>query len=180
MKRVIAIATIFFMTIAPMMAQSINAEKSVVEFKISNMKVNTVKGSFHGMKGMVNFNPHSPNASNFDVCIDASTVNTGIKKRDEHLLKEDFFDVENYPSICFKSTQITQSEEWYIVQGKLTMHGVTREVKIPFKFSGNEFKGTLNINRLDYKLGEGTGTFMVANEAEITITCIVNDKISHL
>jgi polyisoprenoid-binding protein YceI len=151
--------------------QSIDSQASRVEFEIRNMKIKTVDGSFLGMQGTVEFDTTNLDVSRFEVCIDASTVNTGKKKRDAHLRNEDYFHVEKYPTICFSSQSISAGENGFLTHGTLTMHGVTRHVEIPFNFSDNTFTGTLNLNRLDYNVGEGTGTFMVGNEVSVRIIC---------
>jgi len=167
MKKVITTLALSCLVAITSIAQTINNDKSVVNFKISNMKMKTVKGTFSGMKGTVNFTPNNFASSNFDVCIDASTVNTENKKRDDHLRTADFFDTEKYPTICFKSKSITKNADTYLAKGTLTMHGITKEVEIPFTFSNNVLKGTLTVKRLDYKVGESTGEFMVGNEVEM-------------
>lgn len=154
-------------------AQTIDSSKSGVKFEIGNMGVKKVKGTFSGMKGTIDFNPQNPAAAHFDVCIDASTVNTENEKRDNHLRNKDFFETDKYPEICFKSKEVTKTAEGYSVAGKLTAHGVTNDVTIPFTFNNNVFEGKFVLKRLDYKIGEGTNTFMVGNEVEVTITCAV-------
>ncbi|ADY53238.1 YceI family protein [Pseudopedobacter saltans DSM 12145] len=173
MKKVIitSLLTVFISVIS--FARSINTEKSVVNFKISNMKVNVVRGTFSRMTGEVDFNPNKISTSSFDVCIDATTVNTDNKKRDKHLRSEDYFDVKKYPTICFKSTTVVKTDKGYIVSGALTMHGVTQNVQIPFTLSQNTFKGSLIVKRLDYKIGN-SGTFLMGNEAEIIIVAVLN------
>lgn len=155
-------------------AQTINTEKSKVTFEIGNMKINTVKGSFHGMKGTVVFNKLDLSNSTFNVCIDASTVDTENEKRDNHLRTEDFFNVEKYPVICFNSESIRKTSKGYVTRGKLTMHGVTKTVDIPFTFDKITFKGKIKLNRLDFNVGNNTSTFMVSNEVVISIFCTVN------
>ncbi|TYA53314.1 YceI family protein [Formosa maritima] len=155
-------------------AQTIDTSKSVIEFKIKGGMVFNVKGTFNGMKGDFNFNKNDLDNSSFDICIDAASVNTDNEKRDTHLKTEDFFHVEKYPNICFKSTSVSIKDKDYVTRGELTMHGVTKTVEIPFKFSNNTFKGSFEIERLDYKIGEDTGTLTVGSTADVTIICIVN------
>lgn len=169
----LVIAALFFGTFSFVNAQSIVTEKSMVNFEIGNMKFKTVEGTFSGMKGEVNFNSADISGSNFEVCIDAASVNTGNKKRDDHLRNEDFFHVDKYPTICFESTSITKNGTGFVAKGNLSMHGVTKQVEIPFTYNNNTFTGTLELKRLDYKVGESTGTFMVSNPVEMTITCVV-------
>ena len=154
-------------------AQTINTEQSSVLFEISNMKFKTVKGTFSGMTGDLIFTPSDLENASFNVCIDAASVDTGSKKRDKHLQKEDFFDVEKYPTICFVSSSVQQVGSTYVVKGQLSMHGVSKEMEIPFTFTNNTFKGEIEVNRIDYKVG-GTGTFMVGNETKITIICVMD------
>lgn len=151
--------------------QVIDQEKSKVTFEISNMKVKTVNGSFGGMKGTVNFNPKDLKNSFFNVCVDAATVNTDNTKRDDHLRTEDFFFVTKYPTICFESETIQKTNSGYVVKGKLTLHGVTKQITVPFTFENNVLKGTGKINRLDYGVGVETGTAMVGDEVTITVVC---------
>lgn len=174
MKKAFSLFAIILGFVSLASAQTINIEKSVVHFKIGSMGFKTVKGTFDGMRGVVVFDPKNLAAARFDVCLDASTVCTGIKKRDEHLRNEDFFEVDRYPHICFQSAEIVKTNDGYKAVGDLVMHGVTRKVEIPFSYAGGTFQGSLNLKRLDYKVGEDTGTFMVSDEVEITIICYLN------
>lgn len=173
MKKTVMTSLLVVFTMITGFAQTINIEKSVVNFKIKNFKVKTVKGTFGGMKGKVNFNPNNISESFFNVCIDAVTVNTGNNKRDEHLQKEDYFDVQKYPTICFVSEKVWKTDGGYTVSGSLTMHGVTKKVQGSFTFSQNKFKGSGTINRLDYNIGDN-GTFMVGNNVEIEIEAVLD------
>lgn len=150
-----------------------SSRESQISFRIGNMRVNTVNGTFTGMKGTVSFDPQNLAASVFSVCIDASTVNTGISRRDKHLKEEEYFHVERYPDICFVSESITRSATGFTARGKLTIKGVTRTVAIPFVMEGNTLRGTININRLDYNVGEGVGTFLVSDPVEVEIIYVL-------
>ena len=155
-------------------AQEVNSTQSKVDFEIGNMKINTVEGSFSGMEGELFFDPLSLEECFFQVCIDAKSVDTGSDKRDEHLRTEDFFHTEVYPLICFDSEEVRKGEEAdFLVIGTLNLRGVERKVEIPFRFENNTFVGTLELSRLDYSVGEDTGTFMVDDELSITITCVL-------
>ena len=135
------------------------------------MKFKTVEGTFGGMKGSVNFTPRDLSSASMDVCIDASSVNTGNAKRDVHLRKEDFFHTTAHPEICFKSTKFVKSDNGYTVIGNLKMLGTSKAVSIPFTVENKVFKGTFTIQRLDYGLGKDTRTFLVGNEVEMAIIC---------
>ena len=126
------------------------------------------------MKGVFKFDPNAIEKAKFNICIEASTVHTGNEKRDAHLRDPDFFEVEKYPEICFTSSTVIKTEKGYLTKGKLTIHGVTKEVEIPFTFENNTFVGTISIERLDYKLGEDFGSLKVGKTATVIITCVVN------
>ena len=153
--------------------QTINTNTSKITFRISNLNLNTVKGTFQGFSGTVNFNPDDLANSKFDVCVDAASVNTENEKRDKHLRTEDFFEVETYPNICFKSTGITKTKEGFNTTGTLQMHGVEKEVEIPFSYSNNTLTGTLKLKRLDYGIGPSSG-FMVGKTVNLEIVCVLN------
>ena len=173
MKKILLLILIT-LNFAPLKAQEIITEKSKIHFEISNMGFRTVEGTFGGFEGDMNFNPLDLKNASFNVFIKVNTVDTDNKKRDEHLLKDDFFDAINYPKISFQSTSITKTKSGYSATGKLSMHGITKEVTIPFTYNNNTFTGKLILNRLDYEVGADTGTFMVGNEVIINITCAIN------
>ncbi|MFK7907005.1 MAG: YceI family protein [Chitinophagales bacterium] len=172
MKIHLFIAFAFFFNGYFCSAQNIQSEQSQVSFEISNMGFNTVEGSFKGMKGTVDFRPQDLSNSNFNVCVDATTVNTGNSTRDKHLRNEKHFEVEKYPTICFVSSTVTQSNSGYITQGKLTMHGITKEVEIPFTYSNQQFLGEITVDRLDYGIGP-KGGFMMGRTVDLEIKCVV-------
>lgn len=151
-------------------AQTISAD-SQVRFEISSMGFKTVDGTVEGMTGSITFDPMKLDVVDFNVCVDAKQVKTGNAKRDDHLQKDDWFNTEAYPEICITSTSVSKTDDGYLAKGSLTMMGVTREIDIPFTFENNTFLGSLQINRIDYNLGEKTGTFMVGDEVDIQIVC---------
>jgi len=166
---------IFILTLIPFhgMNQCIVSEASVVNFRIGNMRINAVSGTFTGMRGTVQFDPQNLQGSSFSVCIDAASVNTGNARRDKHLKESDYFDVEKFPAICYVSDIISRNDQGFVTRGKLTMKGITRTVTIPFVNEGNTLRGTLSLNRLDYNVGNGVSTFLVSNPVELEIICII-------
>ena len=166
-----AVAVFFAMSLQ---AQTIDTQQSAANFTVKNMRWIEVEGNFTGMTGDINFNEADLASSSFNVCVDAASVNTDNNARDKHLRNEDFFDVEKYPEICFVSTSISQKGSGFVTKGQLTMHGVTKEVSIPFTYSNGTFKGNLKISRYDYKVGESTGTFMVSEDINLEIIAVTN------
>jgi polyisoprenoid-binding protein YceI len=158
---------------------------SGAEFKVRHMMISNVKGSFSGLNGTLTENPSDPSLSSAQTSIDVSTVNTGDAQRDAHLKSADFFDVEKYPQMTFKSTRVERKgEAEYRVTGDLTLRGVTKPVifavegpsapnKDPW---GNERVGlsaTTRINRKDFGLNWNAaleaGGFLVGDEIQITL-----------
>jgi len=171
MKAILSL--IFLIASFTIEAQTIDTLKSIVRFKVGNMGINKVKGTFKGMEGTVVFKQKDLKSSAFQVCIDATTLNTKNSLRDKHLRYKDFFDTDTYPTICFQSSEIKQENgSKYIVRGKLTIRDVTKEVSIPFTYENNTFLGEFTINRKDYNVGKGS-TIMVGNEVALIIECTI-------
>jgi polyisoprenoid-binding protein YceI len=145
---------------------------SSLQFTIKNFGFD-VTGTFTGLKGSIKFDPQNPAESNFDVTIDANTVNTDNSLRDNHLRDNSYFDVKNYPVIHFVSTKVTAKNGAYIVSGKLTIKKQTKDISFSFIASptneGYLFKGTFKINRKDFDVG---GTSTIANELEVTLNIV--------
>jgi polyisoprenoid-binding protein YceI len=150
---------------------------SEVKFKIKNFGIN-VNGTFKDIKGTINFNPQILPSASFDVSVDANTVNTGMKGRDNHLRKEDYFDVAKYPRITIKSTKITATNKagYYYFFGKLTIKDVTKDISFPFTATPNEggylFQGDFKLNRRDY----GVGGSSISMSDNLTVTLSVYAK----
>lgn len=176
-KAIIALAFLWMQSGLTLTAESVNKENLKIRFEVGNLKFRTVEGSFEALGGEVNFDASRAENASFDVCIDASTVNTGNDRRDKNLKTEDYFHVEEFPAICFKSDSVEETEEGYLAKGKLTMMGVTREVEIPFTHENGELSGELNISRYDYNLAPDVGTGKVSEEVKIFInyTLVPND-----
>lgn len=149
--------------------ESINwkiAEGYAIEFSGTD-----VEGIFKKMNGDISFNENDLSSSNFSVSIDVASINTGNGMKNKHAKSAKWFDAETYPTITFNSNKFAQTESGYEVTGTLILHGVTKEVTIPFEFASNTFKGNLKVNRLDYGVGTMKGmSKKVSNEIAINIT----------
>src|SRR5262245_23830011 len=95
---------------------------SKVRFVIKNFGINT-GGTFEGLNGNITFDPASLSTASFDVSVDAKTVDTDMEARDNHLRKAEYFDVEKYPTLTFKSSKVTATNkpEYLYVFGTLTI-----------------------------------------------------------
>ena len=112
-------------------------------------------GEFTGLKGTINFDEKNLGSSKFDVSIDPATINTGNGMKNTHAKGAGWFDVEKYPTIAFTSSAITKTASGYEAKGTLDMHGVKKEIAIPFTFSNNTFASTFEVNRKDFNLDDG-------------------------
>lgn len=148
-------------------------EGSKVRFVIKNFGINT-GGTFDGLAGSIFFDPQNLSTARFEVTVEAKTVDTDIIARDNHLRKEEYFDVEKYPHLIFRSDRITKTNkpEYLYMFGKLTIKGVTQEVKFPFqvfeKDNGFQFEGEFTINRRDF--GVGGRSFSLADELDVELS----------
>src|SRR6185436_19285253 len=95
-----------------------------------------VKGKFTDFAITINNDEKDITKASVSVVIKATSVNTGIEGRDRHLRTADFFDVEKFPEITFKSERIEKKGKQFIAHGPLTMHGVTKEIALPFTITG--------------------------------------------
>jgi polyisoprenoid-binding protein YceI len=108
-----------------------------VEFRARHLMVSWVRGLFKNVSGTLDFDPDEPSKMSFQTEIEAATLWTGLQQRDDHLRSADFLDVANHPTISFKSTSVTpRSAHEYVVQGDLTLRGVTRSVALDVVYLG--------------------------------------------
>jgi len=109
-------------------------------------------GEFKGLQGTIRFDPNNLEASLFDVSVDVATINTGNGMKNTHAKSAMWLDAEKYPKIKFTSNTFTRTADGFETKGILEMHGVQKEVTIPFTFEDNVFKGGIEVNRLDYNI----------------------------
>ncbi len=109
---------------------------TAVEFSARHLMVSKVRGKFHGVSGNIHISD-DPLGSWVEVKIDPASVESGDAKRDEHLRSPDFFDVERYPEITFRSTRLEGDHPGgFRLEGDLTVHGVTRPVTLDVEYHG--------------------------------------------
>lgn len=152
-----------------------------VAFSVSHMTISDCEGYFKDVQASITAPGNDFTNAVAEMTIKANSVNTDNEKRDEHLRSADFFDVEKYPNITFKSTSFTKGKvagQWVIV-GNLTMHGVTKPVSLAAvaktgtnPFSKKEtagFKVLGKINRKDFNLGSTTPDAIVGSSVNLAI-----------
>ena len=135
---------------------------TAAQFAVKHMMISTVRGEFKGVTGTVIWDDQDVTKSSVDVTIDAKTVNTGEEKRDQDLRGANFFDVEKFPTLTFKSKKVESGGAGKLkITGDLTMHGVTKEVvlevegpaasvKDPWGNIRSAANATAKLNRQDF------------------------------
>ena len=116
---------------------TVDTGHSTVLFRIMHMGTSYSWGRFDKITGTVDLDEKDPAKNAFDITIATGSVNTGIAKRDQHLLGPDFFNAAQFPEITFKSDSVrAKPNDTYEVVGKLTLHGVTRPLTVTLKKVG--------------------------------------------
>jgi len=116
---------------------TIDPMHSEVHFKVKHLVITTVTGSFKKFEGEADAPNDDFIGASIRFSIDADSIDTNQAQRDGHLKSADFFDVANHPKIEFKSTSVTQkSGNDYIINGDLSMRGVTKPVELKAEFGG--------------------------------------------
>jgi polyisoprenoid-binding protein YceI len=158
---------------------------STAQFKVKHMMISNVKGEFTSIQGKLELDEDDVTKSSVEASIDATTINTREPQRDAHLKSADFFDVEKFPVLTFKSTRVSKTgDEELSVEGDLTIHGVTRSVtfevegpsastKDPWGGIRRGLSATTKINRKDFGLTWNaaleTGGILVGEDVTINL-----------
>jgi len=164
---------------------NIDPVHSTAQFKVKHMMISNVKGEFTKITGKLELDESDITKSRVEAFIDATTINTREPDRDTHLKSAEFLDVEKFPNLSFKSTQISKNSEGELsVEGDLTMHGVTRKVvfevegpsaatKDPWGNTRIGLSATTRVNRKDFGLNWNSvleaGGLLVGEEVAISL-----------
>lgn len=162
----------------------IDEAHSAVTFKVAHMAISKVNGRFDKFSGTIDYTPGDQKTWKTEAVIEAASINTGVEARDKHLRGPDFFDVEKFPALTFKSVKVTGYKNMKgKLHGELTLHGVTRPVvldvegmgpvKDPWGKERVAATAKTTINRKDFGLGWNqvleTGGLLVGEKIEITL-----------
>jgi polyisoprenoid-binding protein YceI len=150
----------------------IDPRHSYIGFRVMHMGLAEVPGSFRDFSGAINYDGNDVSKSSVNFTAKVTSIDTGVVPRDNHLRNADFFEVEKYPEMTFKSTKVEKKGKNWEVTGDFTLKGVTKQITIPFTLNGmlKDDKGNVKmgisaqttINRQDYgvkygnKLPDGT------------------------
>lgn len=163
---------------------NIDPAHSEAGFAVKHLMISTVKGSFRSISGSIVLDTANPAASTGQAEIDVTSIDTRSEQRDAHLRSPDFFDVEKYPTITFRSRKVeARTDVAYRVTGDLTIRDVTREVVLNVEETGRArdpwggerigFTAETKLDRTDFGLTWNaaleTGGVLVGNEVKISL-----------
>jgi polyisoprenoid-binding protein YceI len=162
---------------------------SDVSFQIRHF-LSKVRGRFTDYDGTIVADRARPEASSVDFTIKAISIDTDNENRDKDLRSANFFEVEKYPDITFKSTKVTpRGQDRYDVTGTLTMHGVSKEITLPVTFLGTVntgrgekagFETSITLNRKDFGIVWNrvldTGGTTLGDDVIVSINVEANKK----
>ena len=148
---------------------------SKVHFVIKNFGINT-GGDLSQLKGDISFSPDNPALCNFNVSVEASTIDTDNSIRDKSLAEEEYFDASKFPLITIASTKVEKTNKtaagFYYFTGTLTIKGITKNIAFPFRVkeekNGLLFTGSFEINRMDFGIGEQS--IVLGNQVAVTLS----------
>ncbi|MEM9548044.1 MAG: YceI family protein [Bacteroidota bacterium] len=196
MKRILFILTTFLVlplsSYTQVKAFPIDSWHSNISFSVKFGGLLPIKGNFERFSGTILWDEQDILKTSAKVKIHASSINTGVKMRDDHLRNPDFFDVEKHPFLIFTSTKVYQQGEHFFMEGDLEMHGISNKETIRFNLVHGEkadpwknaritFQAEGDINRLDYKVGEGQNNIAEIVHLElITTGRIFNTETNNL
>lgn len=110
---------------------------SFAGFSVGHLGIGLVRGFFSDISGTIVIDGQDAAKSSIEITIRTASVNTHVDKRDEDLRSPNFFAVEQYPTMTFKSTGIARAEKGYAVTGDLSLHGVTKRITVEAKHLGS-------------------------------------------
>lgn len=149
--------------------------ESLVRFSIVNAGIE-VEGTMEISNADIHFNSKDFAQSTISATADPATINTGIPIRDAHLKRSDYFNIEKYPDVRLQSTGFRKAGRRFIGHFDLTIKGITKPVILYFTCAANNnillFSGTLDLNRLDYNLGEKS----IILDEHVKIRIIFSDR----
>ena len=160
----------------------IDADHSGIGFSVKHLGISNVKGKFKTFSGVIMVDEKNLAQCSVEVEIRTDSVSTDNEKRDGHLKTADFFDAEKFPTLTFKSTKVKKTGSGYTATGQFTMHGVSKEINIPFTIlkatdpwgkARVGIEAALKLNRQDYGLKWSNlmdnGGLVVGNEVKVEL-----------
>ncbi len=162
---------------------------SFINFKVKHMGLIEVPGYFRDFTGIVNYNAKDVSKSTVEFKAMVTSVDTGVAGRDNHLRSKDFFEVETFPELTFKSTKVEKKGNSMMVTGDFTLKGVTKQISFPFNIAGFApqkdgakmgITAETSINRRDYNVNYGSnmpnGVAVLSDDVKVNLQIEANMK----
>jgi len=151
----------------------IQPEASEITFRATSRVMNA-DGHFSRFSGDVTVDPAVLTSGRITLTIDAASLDTGIEMRDNHLRSSDFFDVARFPTVAFQSLRVEAAGRRATVVGRLTLHGVTREIAVPIDVQITNTalvaSGEFIVNRGEYGINYNSFVNPIGNEVRVAFT----------
>jgi polyisoprenoid-binding protein YceI len=166
----------------------IDPAHSEVGFVVRHLVVTKVRGRFAEFSGTI-VTAENPLESSVDISVELNSITTNQEQRDGHLRSADFFEVETYPTMTYKATGARQDGDKFVLDGELTLKGVTKVVPLTFEVNGigtnpltgggtvAGFSGSATINRKDFNVnfeGVQNGIAIVSDKIDIHVEIEAN------
>ncbi len=162
----------------------LDPDHSSIEFSVQHLVLTDVKGNFTSFSGQIFYDEAAADKSWAKVVIKADSLNTNQPDRDKHLKSKDFLFTKKYPEIVFESRRIDKMEGGYLCLGTLSLHGISKQIGIPFVITGTikdpkgktrlGLEGALTLDRRDYGIVwnkvMGSGGLVVGNDVKIALS----------
>jgi polyisoprenoid-binding protein YceI len=181
MKKLFSLLIVAFLSASLFAQTKWNADPmhSKLTFSVTHMGISDVDGLFNKFQASATTNKADFSDAVFELSVDVPSINTQVEMRDNHLRSADFFEVETYPSMTFKSTSITKvSKNKYKLTGNLTLRGITKPVTMDLWYRGTNvddktkkstsgFQLTGIIKRSDFNVGTKFPAPVLSDEVKI-------------
>ena len=165
---------------AQMSTWKIDSVHSGIEFKVRHLGVSNVHGTLSKLTGIIKLDEKDVTKSSVEAKVSTDTVNTNEDARDKHLKSPEFFDVEKYPTLTFRSTSLANSGGRLTMTGELTLNGVTKPVTLALDgpappqtdakgMTRSGFSASGSIYRPDFSFGPKYGPPVLGNDVQFTI-----------
>ena len=180
----VLLSLLTFITPAYGATYTIDPEHTQVSFKVKHLGISYVRGLFTKLEGSIEYDPANVASSKTMATIQAASIDTDNKKRDDHLRSADFLNAAKYPKLSFVSKEVKNvKEDSFTVVGDLTLHGITKSIELDVEVGGmakdpwgNErvaFSSETELNRKDFGLAWSklleSGGLVVGDEVKIAI-----------
>lgn len=181
MKKLFSLLVVAFLSASLFAQTKWNADPmhSKLTFSVTHMGISDVDGLFNKFTASATATKADFSDAVFELSVDVPSINTQVEMRDNHLRSADFFEVETYPSMTFKSTSIKKvSKDKYKLTGNLTLHGITKPVTMDLWYRGTNvdekakkstsgFQLTGVIKRSDFNIGPKFPAPVLSDEVKI-------------